>query len=241
MAIFFFKIPKINGELPKSIHVLEMKSWYFFIILLIINILKFGFGIPIVDIIYNWIAETFNWLTSGLKIPKYGDDHDKDSKHHEPVPAPQKEVFNISDNKYSYEDAQAICKVYGGRMATYKDVENAYKDGGEWCNYGWSDGQMAIFPTQKSTWLELQKNDKMKNNCGRPGINGGYIADSSTKYGVNCVGIKPSMTDSNKKYMERTKSVVTLPKPSETESNAWKDKQSQLVLSGWNPNKWSEY
>jgi hypothetical protein len=242
MAIFFFRIPKINGELPKSIHVLEMKSWYFFIILLIINILKFGFGIPIVDIIYNWIAETFNWLTSGLKIPKYGDDHHKDNKHPEPVPAPQKEeVFNISDNKYSYEDAQAICKVYGGRMATYKDVENAYKDGGEWCNYGWSDGQLAIFPTQKSTWLELQKNDKMKNNCGRPGINGGYIADSSTKYGVNCIGIKPSMTDSNKKYMERTKSVVTLPKPSETESNAWKDKQSQLVLSGWNPNKWSEY
>lgn len=244
MSIFFFKIPKINGELPKSIHVLEMKSWYFFIILLVINILKFGFDIHIVDIIYNWIADTFNWLTGGLKIPKYGDDndHDADDIEKEQMPIPQKEeVFNISDNKYSYEDAQAICKVYGGRMATYKEVENAYKDGGEWCNYGWSDGQMAIFPTQKSTWLELQKNDKMKNNCGRPGINGGYISTPSAKYGVNCIGIKPKISNSNKQYMKRAKSVIELSPASDTESNPWKNKQSKLVISAWNSNKWSEY
>lgn len=242
MAIFFFNIPKINGELPASIHILELKSWYFFILLLVINIIKYGFEIPIVDIIYDFIANTFNWLTSGLKIPKYGEEKD-DSKKSSPPPPPKKpEVFNISDNKYSYEDAQAICKVYGGRMATYKEVEDAYKNGGEWCNYGWSDGQMAIFPTQKSTWIQLQKSEKTKNNCGRPGINGGYIANSNAKYGVNCIGIKPDINDVSKKLMENAKSIIKPPSsPKEVESNPWKDKQSKLVVSSWNNDKWSEF
>ncbi len=240
MAIFFFNIPKINGELPTSIHILELKSWYFFILLLAINIIKYGFGIQIVDIIYNFIADIFNWATNGLKIPKYGED--VNSEKSSPPPPPKiPEVFNISDNKYSYDDARAICKIYGGRMATYKEVEDAYKDGGEWCNYGWSDGQMAIFPTQKSTWINLQKNEKTKNNCGRPGINGGYISDSNAKYGVNCMGIKPNINDMSKKLMENTKSIINPPSPKELESNPWKDKQSQLVISSWNNNKWSEY
>ena len=65
---------------------------------------------------------------------------------------PKNEVFNISNNLYTYDDAQAICSVYGAQLATYDQVEEAYKDGAEWCNYGWSENQMAFFPTQKSTW-----------------------------------------------------------------------------------------
>ena len=41
-------------------------------------------------------------------------------------------------------------------------------------NYGWSDGQMAYFPTQKDTWDKLQKNPNTKHACGRPGVNGVY-------------------------------------------------------------------
>lgn len=240
MAIYFFKIPKINGELPKSIHVLEVKSWYFFMILLVINILKFGFNIHIVDIIYNWIADIFNSLTSGLKIPEYGEE--PESKETDTKITPQKEeVFNISDNKYSYDDSQTICKIYGGRLATYKEVEDAYKNGGEWCNYGWTEGQMAIFPTQKNTWNKLQQSETSRNNCGRPGINGGYISDSTAKYGINCFGIKPELSDSNKKYMEQTKSIIEPTQPTDNTVNEWKDKKSQLVMSAWNSNKWSEY
>ena len=47
-----------------------------------------------------------------------------------------------------------------------------------------------IIPTQKSTWNKLQKLDekctseseKRGNNCGRPGVNGGYIANPYVKW-----------------------------------------------------------
>lgn len=108
-----------------------------------------------------------------------------------PVPKNQ-EVFNISNNLYSYEDARNVCSSYGARLATYDEVEAAYVDGGEWCNYGWSDNQMALFPTQKDTWSKLQMSKDHKNDCGRPGINGGYIENPTFEFGANCYGTKPT-------------------------------------------------
>ena len=55
-------------------------------------------------------------------------------------------------------------------------MEDAYEDGADWCSYGWSEDQMAFFPTQKEKWKKLQKIEGHKHDCGRPGINGGYIA-----------------------------------------------------------------
>ena len=60
----------------------------------------------------------------------------------------ENQVFNVPGNQYGYEDAKAVCSAYGARLAKYGELEDAYKKGGEWCNYGWSDGQMALFPTQ---------------------------------------------------------------------------------------------
>ena len=91
------------------------------------------------------------------------------------TPTKKEEVFNISNNKLSYREAQAVCKSYDARLATYDEVEDSYNKGGEWCNYGWSEGQMAFFPTQKETWEKFQKDPTMKNKCGRPGVNGGHI------------------------------------------------------------------
>ena len=108
-----------------------------------------------------------------------------------PSVADKNEVFNIGNNLYTYEDAQSICTAYGARLATYDDIEQAYEAGGEWCNYGWSENQMIFFPTQKDTWQKLQKDPKKKNNCGRPGINGGYMENPYVKFGVNCYGVKP--------------------------------------------------
>ena len=66
------------------------------------------------------------------------------------------QTYHIPGNKYSFDDAKALCKAYGARLASYKELEDAYKEGAEWCSYGWSDGQMALFPTQMSTWKKLQ-------------------------------------------------------------------------------------
>jgi hypothetical protein len=110
------------------------------------------------------------------------------------APAPViNEVFYISDNKFTYEQAPMVCKAYGAEIASYAQVEQAYNAGAEWCGYGWSDGGVALYPTQQATWDKMQKeSDPQKRiKCGRAGINGGYF-DPRTKFGVNCYGIKPT-------------------------------------------------
>lgn len=108
------------------------------------------------------------------------------------ISASGEEVFNVANNLYTYDDAKLVCKALGARLATYDDVEDAYNNGAEWCSYGWSEGQMAFFPTQKSTWENLQKDPSRRNACGRPGINGGFMANKNIRFGVNCYGVKPA-------------------------------------------------
>ena len=43
---------------------------------------------------------------------------------------------------------------------------------------------------------------KTKNNCGRPGVNGGYIDNPYIKFGVNCYGKKPTPTENDLKRLE---------------------------------------
>ena len=54
---------------------------------------------------------------------------------------------------------------------------------------------MALFPTQKEKWNELQKIKGHEHDCGRPGVNGGYIKNANVNFGVNCYGKKPEMLD----------------------------------------------
>ena len=149
------------------------------------------------------------------------------------------EVFNVGGNHYTYNDAEAICKSFDAEVADYDQIENSYNKGGEWCNYGWSKDQMALFPTQKSTWNKLQDNDKTKNNCGRPGINGGYMANPALRFGVNCYGKKPDKREID--YSPVSETVQS--DPEEIKNNAainyWKNNQDKLKLNHFNKEKWS--
>lgn len=102
------------------------------------------------------------------------------------------EVFHIADNQFTYDDAPAVCAAYGAQLATLEQVIDAFNKGAEWCGYGWSAGGMALYPTQKKTWDELQReiDPAKRTRCGRPGVNGGYM-DPMNKFGVNCFGFKP--------------------------------------------------
>jgi len=105
------------------------------------------------------------------------------------------EVFNVSKNEFNYYDAEPLCKALGAELATYDQVKDAYGKGADWCNYGWTKGQVAVYPTQKATWDELQKGDDAdKAACGKPGVNGGYFDNPDMKFGVNCYGPKPSQS-----------------------------------------------
>ena len=109
-----------------------------------------------------------------------------------PLPIEKNEVFYVSGNDYVYNEAPAVCAAYNAELASYDQVSEAFSLGAEWCGYGWSRGGMALFPTQESTWKDLQMEAAIPNKtaCGRPGVNGGYF-DLETKFGVNCYGIKP--------------------------------------------------
>ena len=162
------------------------------------------------------------------------------------VPVSLDEVFNISNNLYTYEDAQNICSAYGAKLATYDEIEDAYNKGAEWCNYGWSESQMAYFPTQKSTWNTLQKSERHKNNCGRPGVNGGYMANPNIKFGVNCFGKNPVASDSDKARLNTQQTQLSPITPEEALINDkvkyWKDNADKLlVVNSYNRKKWSAY
>ena len=152
------------------------------------------------------------------------------------------EVFNIPSNTYGYEDAKALCKAYGARLATYQEIENTYNNGGEWCNYGWSEGQMALFPTQKKTWDKLQIIEGHENDCGRPGVNGGYISNPHVQFGVNCYGHKPRMTPEEEELMAsqpiypKTMKDIAMEKRVEY----WKDKLPEIIVSPFNHTSWSK-
>ena len=155
------------------------------------------------------------------------------------------EVFNISNNLYTYDDAQNVCSAFGARLATYDEIEDAYNHGGEWCNYGWSEGQMIFFPTQKSTWEKLQKDPKKKNNCGRPGVNGGYNANPYAKFGVNCFGKKPKAKNSDINHMNSKQNVIYPKNKKDIELdekvNYWKKNADKMLnINSFNANRWFE-
>jgi len=189
----------------------------------------------------NIVAKIKNIFTGGIDIVV---DNSRIDASNAPVPEIllTRQVFNIPDNNYIYPDAKAICKAYGAELATYQQVENSYNSGGEWCNYGWSEGQMALFPTQQKTYDELQKIEGHENDCGRPGINGGYMSNPLNRYGVNCYGYKPKITQDEEYLMEnelkypKTKKDIAM----EKRVDYWKNKLPEVIISPFNHNRWSK-
>ena len=155
----------------------------------------------------------------------------------------KKEVFNVSNNEFNYDTARAVCRAYDSRIATLDEVENSYKAGGEWCNYGWTDGQMALFPTQKETFNKLQKIKGSENNCGRPGINGGFMANDQLKFGANCYGVKPKMTPKEEKLAEVHRSVTTSGRDVVLDAKVEAIKNTigagKIIINPFNETRWS--
>ena len=208
------------------------------LVLIVINGLQYFFGIDIV-------ATVKNLLTGNPEIDITIDPTAAATAATTPsVPeimrAPQ--VFNIPGNNFVYPDAKALCAAYGSRLATYKEVEDAYNGGAEWCNYGWSDGQMALYPTQQKTWDKLQTIEGHENDCGRPGVNGGFIQNPAVKFGVNCYGYKPQMTPEEEDLMATNPIYPKTLKDMAMERrvNYWKDKLSSVLVSPFNHTNWSK-
>ena len=204
-----------------------------FIILIIINAFQYFFSINVIASITGLFSEN-----PQVNIVV---DQSKYTKSVVPEIKLKKQVFNIPGNYYDYENAKALCQAYGSNLATYEQMENAYNNGADWCNYGWSNGQMGLFPTQQKTYNNLQKISGHENDCGRPGINGGYIANPNIKFGVNCYGYKPRITPEEENLMASTTPYPQTKKDIKFQEQVdyWKNQISEILVSPFNYNNWS--
>jgi len=204
------------------------------VILILVNAFQYFFSINVTAYIKD------------LFTPKTKIDIVVDQSTYKPAPVPEikfrKQVFNIPGNYYNYENAKALCSAYGAELATYEQIEDAYNNGAEWCNYGWSANQLALFPTQQTTYDNLQKIKGHENDCGRPGINGGYIANPNVKFGVNCYGNKPKITSEEEELMKTSTPYPETPQDIafQKKVDLFKNNLDQILVSPFNNNSWGE-
>ena len=266
ILVYILRVPMAPDVKPVLVGLVEHKIWIFYASFAIIFFFKYLLNIPIVDIVLNnSVVRYFEDLgsapatapatsaPSGLESDWDSVKQDVDGEIYGTAPAPSttkptpstippttdKQVFNVGNNIYTYEEAQKVCKVFDASLASYDQIESAYNDGGEWCNYGWSADQMAFFPTQKSTWNKLQYSEQTKNSCGRPGINGGYFSNPYIRFGANCYGVKPARP----KGWEPSSSNTLLQNANTTppESDETKKLRQQAEINSFNTSEWSRY
>jgi len=241
---FWFVVTSLGGGggasvAQDNVSVIEILLWSLFIVIVIMNGFHYFFNT-------NISSEVTNLLSLNPEIKLTTEMQYEPTANGDLGSAPgskmRKQVFHIPANVYDYDNAKALCQAYGAKLANIDEMEEAHKSGAEWCSYGWSDNQMILFPTQKSTWEELQKNPDTKNSCGRPGINGGYIENASIKAGVNCYGVKPEMNESSSKLManiqnyEAGKMIDPL---HDARVNEMRNKVNDIVVAPFNKGAWS--
>jgi hypothetical protein len=155
------------------------------------------------------------------------------------LPGGRKEVFNVSSNRFTYYDAEPLCKSLGAELATYDQVKEALEQGADWCNYGWVKGQMAVYPTGEETYKKMQAGSaEQRTSCGRPGMNGGYFDNPELRYGVNCYGDKPPQS----KHDEARQELATPTSPDAVEFDKkvalFKADADNLGILPFNKNRW---
>jgi hypothetical protein len=154
---------------------------------------------------------------------------------------PAKDVFTVSKNDYTFYDAAPLCKALGAELATYEQVKQAWQKGADWCNYGWVKGQMAVYPTQNSTYEELQQGpDDQKGACGKPGLNGGYFDNPELKFGVTCIGNKPmqSKHDANAISAGSTRPLTASGLEFEKKVMRFKEGSENIGILPFNKERW---
>tara|TARA_Y100000996_G_scaffold406696_1_gene383380 strand:+ start:38 stop:1057 length:1020 start_codon:yes stop_codon:yes gene_type:complete len=218
------------GDSSSGKYIMEILLWAIFVLLILLNGVLYIFNVDVITSIKNLFGNVPEVElvvdTDGLKRP---------------IPLRQKEVYHIPGNHYDYESAKAICKARDSELATYEQLNKAFEKGADWCGYGWSEGQMALFPTQTEKWEKLQEIEGHENDCGRPGINGGYIDNPNIQYGINCFGFKTPISPEEAQLMSETSLYPKTQKELDFEKKVdyWKTKIPDILLAPFNHNNWS--
>lgn len=163
---------------------------------------------------------------------------DLEETEEEVTPVEQKQVFNVSDNVFNYDEARSVCEAYNGDLASLEQMVDAYKNGADWCNYGWSEGQLALYPTQEDSFTKLEKNPETRGQCGLPGVNGGYFENKNLKFGANCYGNKPAPNNSQQEKLLNEQYLLN---PLSREAQRYQARIDEFEVSPFSRKKWSKY
>ena len=229
-----------NSSAGSGMLFVEVLLWGVFVVLILLNGMSYIFNVDITASIKNLFSDT-----PEIDIIVDPDDMAGGQTDQETTSVPElkfeKQVFHIPGNKYSYGNSKAVCKAYGGRLATYKEIDKAYDKGADWCSFGWSDGQMALYPTQYDKWEKLQTIKGHEHDCGRPGINGGFIDNKAVRFGINCFGYKPKITENESQLMAETPLYPVTNKEIAFDKKVdyWRDKLPEILVAPFNYNNWS--
>tara|TARA_B100000900_G_scaffold166850_4_gene141656 strand:- start:36 stop:836 length:801 start_codon:yes stop_codon:yes gene_type:complete len=207
---------------------IEAILWGGFILLIFVNGLSYFYGI-------NIITEFKNGLT---EEPEIIIQTETDISN---LVVDNNEVYHIPGNRFTYNDAKAVCKAMGSEMATYDQLNEANKKGASWCSYGWTKDQLGLYPTSQSDWKVLQKKEGHEYDCGLPGVNGGYVSNVYTKLGANCYGVKPKKSDLESEMLSDT----LYPKTQkellfDQRVKFWKNRVGNILLLPFNNENWNK-
>ena len=222
-----------NPESKPYIFVIEIVLWVVLIAIIVMNVRYFN------DKDFSF-DQFFRNLFSE-KIPEIEVNVHRD-KRDQPMRAKDEkrpgEVFHLRKNIFDYNEAKEACGLLNSRLATYDEIENAYSNGANWCSYGWSDDQMVLFPSQKEYLNRLKQFPGHERDCGRVGVNGGYVQNKYAKFGVNCYGKKPYATEKDKEYLAKYKLSGSV--PDDVLEKLRKEKEKDFLVTPFNKDKWSE-
>ncbi len=241
-----------NPESKPYIFVIEIVLWVVLVAIIVMNVRYFNDkDFSFEQFFYNLFSEKMpefevNVYRDDDKNTDNGTDNGTDNdirseKRDLPGRAREEkrkgEVFHLRKNIFNYNEAKEACGLLNSRLATYDEIENAYSNGANWCSYGWSDDQMVLFPSQKEFINQLKQFPGHERDCGRVGVNGGYVQNKYAKFGVNCYGKKPYATEKDKEYMTKYKLSGSV--PDDLLKKLRKEKEKDFLVTPFNKEKWS--
>jgi len=237
-----------NPESKPYIFVIEIVLWVVLIAIIVMNVRYFNDkDFSFQQFFYNLFSEKIPEIEVNVSRDNDNDtdngtDNDiRSEKRDLPGRAKEEkrtnEVFHLRKNIFNYNDAKEACGLLNSRLATYDEIENAYSNGANWCSYGWSDDQMVLFPSQKEFINQLKQFPGHERDCGRVGVNGGYVQNKYAKFGVNCYGKKPYATEKDKEYMTKYKLSGSV--PDDLLKKLRKEKEKDFLVTPFNKEKWS--
>ena len=231
-----------NPESKPYIFVIEIVLWVVLIAIIVMNVRYFNDkDFSFEQFFYNLFSEKIPEIEFNVRRDNDDDNGTRAEKRDLPGRAKEEkrtgEVFHLRKNIFNYNEAKEACGLLNSRLATYDEIENAYSNGANWCSYGWSDDQMVLFPSQKEFINQLKQFPGHERDCGRVGVNGGYVQNKYAKFGVNCYGKKPYATEKDKEYMTKYKLSGSV--PDDLLKKLRKEKEKDFLVTPFNKEKWN--